>query len=695
MKVKAVMSPSPIAVSTASSVREVANVMKEHQIDSVPVVNDDQRLIGIVTNNQLIDAVQQGLEGETPVNDIMDVSVKFIYEDEEAVVIFDEIVEKFPVLDRRERLVGMLTKTDLLKAYYTKYKNMATSMEALLESTNNGIVSTDPDGKVTIINKKAEQILKIEAAEVIGKPLNEALPNTQIRNLIESGSGTGGKAIECNGMSLIVNRTPIQLEGREIGAVAVLNDITDYHSAMVELTSERNTSEILKTIMDIAYDGIVVVDEEGYITMLSKEYAKFLGVSEKEVIGKHVSDVIENTRMHLIVKTGKPEIASLQKIKGNYMIATRIPIIKNGVITGAVGKVLFRNLSDLNSLHRQIRKMEKELEQYRGELKEINKAKYQFDNLIGESEQLEQAKKIAERAALTDSNVLLLGESGTGKELFAHAIHNASTRSFGAFVKVNCAAIPADLLESELFGYEEGSFTGARKGGKKGKFEAADGGTIFLDEIGELPIHMQVKLLRVLQEREVEKIGATSSKSIDVRIIAATNRNLEEMVDKGEFRVDLFYRLNVITVNIPSLRDRAGDTLLLARYLVNKLSGQLNKQVGGIGERTAQYLMNYGWPGNVRELENVLERAINLIDAGESIQPEHLPEKVTGTRAPESVSPLELILEETEKQAIMDSLQITNGNKTKAARLLHISRSTLYEKMNKHGITEGSEKLMP
>ena len=215
--------------------------------------------------------------------------------------------------------------------------------------------------------------------------------------------------------------------------------------------------------------------------------------------------------------------------------------------------------NELNSLTKRVQSLEKELSRYKGEFRERNKATYTFDSLIGNSPTFLDAKDQAKKAAKSDSNVLILGESGTGKELFAHSIHNDSKRSMGVFIKVNCAAIPAELLESELFGYEEGSFTGAKKGGKIGKFEAADGGTIFLDEIGELPLHMQVKLLRVLQEKEVERIGSTRSIPIDVRIIAATNRNLEEMVEKGEFRLDLYYRLKVMIIEVPKLSERSED----------------------------------------------------------------------------------------------------------------------------------------
>jgi len=280
----------------------------------------------------------------------------------------------------------------------------------------------------------------------------------------------------------------------------------------------------------------------------------------------------------------------------------------------------------------------------------------------------------------------LKGESGTGKELFAHAIHNASDRAHGNFVKVNCAAIPVDLLESELFGYEKGSFTGANKEGKIGKFELADGGTIFLDEIGDMPLYMQAKLLRVLQEKEVERIGSVVTKRIDIRVVAATNRNLENMVKSGEFREDLYYRLNVVTINIPPLRERPEDIVTLTSFLIDKICNKLDKKISGISTKAMNYMKKYRWEGNVRQLENVLERAINIVEYGGEIGLEHLPQDIMENIIEKPIEKLEDTLNKAEKEAILDALRVFNGNKTKVAKALNISRTTLYEKMTKHNI---------
>lgn len=449
-----------------------------------------------------------------------------------------------------------------------------------------------------------------------------------------------------------------------------------------------NTHEelLFRDIIEYAYDGLVAVDKEGYIQVLSRPYADFLNVDQEKSIGKHVTEVIENTRMHIVAETGKKETAELQKINNSYMIASRSPILKQGKVVGAVGKILFKNVGQFTSLSKRIQSLENELKMYKGVFHEGNKATYMFDHLIGVSPVFKEVKSQARKVAESDSNVLILGQSGTGKELFAHSIHNESRRAMGVFVKVNCAAIPAQLLESELFGYEEGSFTGAKKGGKTGKFEAANGGTIFLDEIGELPLHMQVKLLRVLQEKEVERIGATGTIPVDVRVIAATNRNLEEMVALREFRLDLYYRLKVMEINVPSLNERIEDIEILANYFLEKYQSIMKKRVLGISDYALSLLRGYSWPGNIRELENTIERALNMVAEDDVIKSQHLPDGITGNYKAVSIRPLAEVLDEAERNAIMECLRQVNGNKTETAKKLGISRTALYEKINKYGL---------
>ncbi|MFZ5353270.1 MAG: sigma-54 interaction domain-containing protein [Bacillota bacterium] len=445
---------------------------------------------------------------------------------------------------------------------------------------------------------------------------------------------------------------------------------------------------MLRKLFDPIPISIILIDKETRILMINREFTDFLGVNAEEIIGKKVAEVDPNTRFPYVFKSKKAELSWKHKFSnGHTAIVHRIPILDDdGQVLFGFGMVLFGDVEDFKDIIKKNRLLEDEISHYKAQLRMVYGTKYSWDNIIGESEKITQAKYFGKKAANTDSTVLLLGESGTGKELFAHAIHNGSKRSSNPFVKVNCAAIPNELLESELFGYEEGAFTGAKKGGKTGKFELASEGTIFLDEIGDMPMSMQVKLLRVLQEKEIEKIGSNKTQKINSRVIAATNKELKKLVQQGKFREDLFYRLNVVTIEIPSLRDRMYDIEALCMNLLDKITIRLGKYVTSISETAMDYLRSYQWPGNVRELENVLERAVNIVD-GEVILPMHLPVYIVKKKAGSQTGPvrdLKLLIEEVEKEAILKCLEHTKGNKQQAAKLLNISRSSLYEKMEKY-----------
>jgi PAS domain S-box-containing protein len=544
-------------------------------------------------------------------------------------------------------------------------------VKAILEELPFGVLVSKNETEIVLCNRVlseafAENEFDLQINLIIEKNLVPAV-NTPIR---------------LNDNNGIVRKAIIQMGDEEYQIYLLLftNNKSDF------LNIDNHEELLFKDIIEFAYDGLVMVDTEGYVQMLSHAYADFLGVDQESSIGKHVTEVIENTRMHVVAKTGKQEVAELQKIKDNYIIATRSPIRKQDKLIGAVGKILFKNVGQFTALSKRINSLEVELKKYKGDFRERNKASYTFDHLMGRSTAFMEVKGQAKIAAKSDSNVLILGESGTGKELFAHSIHNDSRRAMGVFVKVNCAAIPAELLESELFGYEEGSFTGAKKGGKAGKFEAAEGGTIFLDEIGELPLHMQVKLLRVLQEKEIERVGSTGSIPIDVRVIAATNRNLEEMVSKGEFRLDMYYRLKVLQIQVPSLRERPEDIEILVNHFVEKYQNLMKKRVTGMSEQALRLLRLYKWPGNIRELENIIERAMNIVEEGEMIRSKHLPKEITGHKESVSIRTLAEVMDETERAAIVSCLEMTSGNKSETAKRLGVSRTTLYEKMNKYGL---------
>jgi PAS domain S-box-containing protein len=447
--------------------------------------------------------------------------------------------------------------------------------------------------------------------------------------------------------------------------------------------------EMCNLILDSIYNGVVVTDANGYITHFNKPYGRFLGIDSEAQIGKHVTEVIENTRMHIVAKTGKPEINKTQRIRGQNMVVQRIPIKKNGRVIAVFGQVMFKDVRDVGKLARKLSLLESKLKLYEQELISLRSTRYTFSSIVGVSTAIFSLKKEGLKAAATNLPVLITGESGTGKELFAQAIHHASARRLYPFIRINCSVIPKDLLESELFGYEKGAFTGARADGKPGKFEMANHGSVFLDEIGDLPLEMQPKLLRVLEEKEFERIGGTSLVRADFRLITASNQNLEEMVADSRFRMDLFYRLNVIPLHIPPLRERREDIIPLARHLLQQMSQGSHFSEIKIDLQAEEVLRNCDWPGNVRELFNVIERTLSSLE-GDTIHLSDLPFYLYRKREvplEPNHSSLEELLEKAEKEALRHALEVTNNNKTRAAYLLGIHRTLLYKKMKKYNLS--------
>jgi len=455
-----------------------------------------------------------------------------------------------------------------------------------------------------------------------------------------------------------------------------------------ELKKTREQLEMYRLIFDSIYNGVMVTNAEGYITHFNKPYGKFLGMNPEAQIGKHCLEVVENTRMHIAAKTGKAEINQVQRIRGQNMVVQRIPIKKEGKVIAVFGQVMFKDVRDVGKLAKNLSLLESKVKLYEEELINLRSTKYTFDSIIGRSKTIRSLKKEALIASTNQFPVLISGESGTGKELFAQAIHHASPRKLYPFVRINCAAIPKDLLESELFGYEKGAFTGARTGGKPGKFELAQRGTVFLDEIGDLPLEMQPKMLRVLEEKEFERVGGNKLIRSDFRLIAATNQNLEEMVDNGRFRKDLFYRLNVIPIQITPLRKRRSDIVPIARHLLKNLVQEATLSETRLDKNTEAVLRKSDWPGNVREISNVLERALSSLD-GNTIEIKDLPFYLTRGQT-QTIKTNQSSIREAqaaaEKEAILFALEETNYNKAKAAVLLGIHRTLLYKKMKKYSL---------
>ncbi|EPD53647.1 PAS domain S-box protein [Paenisporosarcina sp. HGH0030] len=559
--------------------------------------------------------------------------------------------------------------------------------QLIFNSIEEGMIGIDANGNVNFFNKSAERMTDILMDQALGKPIYDVIASSELPRTFETGrTEVNRELVLSNGTKIVTSRFPvIDEKGVRIGAFSVFKDITEVVSLAGEITNLKEIQTMLQAIIQSSDDAISVVDEEGKGILINPAYTRITGLETDDIIGKPATaDISEGESMHLKVLQLRKPIRGVNMRVGplkREVIVNVAPIIVNNRLKGSVGVI-----HDMT----EIRSLMKELDRARSIIRTLE-SKYTFDDIIGDSHEMRISIEQAKLAAKTPVTVLLRGESGTGKELFAHAIHSSSDRKYNKFIRVNCAAIAEHLLESELFGYEEDAFAGAKLGGKRGLFEEANHGSIFLDEIGELSSNTQAKLLRVLQENEIVRVGGTKSITIDVRVIAATNIHMEKAMLEGKFREDLYYRLNRMPIQIPPLRNHKQDIPAIAERLLVKLNQEYGRNVERISEVAMQRLVVYSWPGNVRELENIISRGMIFMRPTESILDDHhLPLSMLEHQEPDSKKPLQEILpladqmERMEKEILSSTLKMMNGNKSKTAKHLGISLRTLYYKLEKY-----------
>ena len=474
-----------------------------------------------------------------------------------------------------------------------------------------------------------------------------------------------------------------------------------------EETDSASLSEVFASMTDFLFDQIPIpfnfIDTDGKVIIMNQAFLTYMGLSRDDVVGKHLTEIDPTVRLPIVAKTGHPEIHQKHRFRdGRQVIVHRLPLFHNKTLIGAAGIVLSDDLSYINAVTAENKLIHSIKGSNLNKIKAIYKSKYIFDDILTNAPSGIKCKEDARIYAKSNFSVLITGESGVGKELFAHSIHASSQRKDGPFVRVNCAAIPESLIESELFGYDQGAFTGANKGGKIGKFELADGGTIFLDEIADFPLLLQTKLLRVLQEKELEKVGSNEIILLDVRVIAATNCNLEQRVKDGLFRADLYYRLNVLSLAVPSLKERREDIPLLINHFSTMIYQEFNffKE---FPQDVVSVFQRYPWPGNVRELKNIIDR-LSVNSPHQVVTISDIPDMYmsdedatitsldlfSGTDDTQQLTikqgTLKESLDTVERAIIKQFLKQSGGNKAQAAKLLDIPRMTLYRKIKEYNI---------
>ncbi|WP_446897971.1 sigma 54-interacting transcriptional regulator [Clostridium sp. LBM24168] len=555
--------------------------------------------------------------------------------------------------------------------------------EQIVKNIPVGIVVIDKNARITTMNEYALKIVDRNLREVTGRFIKDIIPTSDLPNLLKLKIKKVGETQYINNNIVISNRSPIFSNKKVIGALGIFQDISD-------LVGIKELNERFKKILEASHELICFVDDRRIVSYINPAYENHYNIKNSDIVGKDLINISPHGLRIKVFKSKKPIKNKVYHKYNKTIISTVTPIFADKKFKGVMS--ISRTADELKNLLKKLKDSEEKLNYYKEELNRQNRLGGSFHSIIGNSGSLKECLVIAEKASKSTSTVLIRGESGTGKELIAKAIHNNSNRKNEPLIRINCAAIPENLFESELFGYEKGAFTGAVKS-KPGKFDLANKGTIFLDEIGDMPVSMQVKLLRVLQEKEFESVGGLTTHKVDVRIIAATNKNLESMLKINKFREDLYYRLNVISIMLPPLRDRKEDINLLVEHFIKKINKKLNKNISRIDKKSLNYLMEYHWPGNIRELENIIERAINMCD-GDIIKSTDLPFYIKNDN-PDTESLINLrngklaTIEEYEKEIILKAMQ-KYGSYNKAGKILGLTHRTISLKCKKYGIDKNA-----
>lgn len=557
----------------------------------------------------------------------------------------------------------------------------------IVDFSRNGLLAIDSEGYIVCLNETAARIIGIDAADAVGGRVDEVIPTTGLLEVMNSGRDEMNQSMIINDHTVFANRMAIRRGDRIVGAIGVFQDVSERERMSQELESVKAVNQELDGIFESIDDGLVLVDEKGVVLRVNKAYKTLTGIADEEYRGKHVHELIKEgyigKSLSDVVIQRRARYTVVDVRNGKELLLTATPVFNDRDEVIRVVTVT-RDITELSDLKQRLAQSEAARESYCEELKRLH-AQLPYKKIIANGPALKQRVELSLHVAQVDSSVLILGESGVGKDLFARLIHRASKRALKPFIEINCGAIPGNLLESELFGYEAGAFTGALKQGKSGLLELAQGGTLFLDEVGDLPLDLQVKVLKAIQNKQITRVGGTKTIDLDVRILAATNRDLEQMVREKTFRQDLFYRLNVVPITLPPLRERREDISPLVTDFLLKFNNRYGYQKW-IHQDVMNCLASYDWPGNVRELENTIERlVVTCRDDCINLDSLHGFSHGFVLKNCASLTSLKENREHEERQLILDAYRQT-GSTRKTAEILGISQSSVVKKMKKYAI---------
>ncbi len=691
IRVSELMNSHMLFMQCRHTIAEAARLFAENEIAlALPVLDEEHNLMGFINQKQLMAALAQGMLPSDLIAQLVNPVFESLDYDDYLPLILKDKFEYIPIFKNGE-LAGMLYYEEVYHAIAERLYEKQLDTEASIDAVYNPVISIDNQYRIGIFNKAAAKLMGMSADEVRGSDARDILAGTGVLESFISGSHAPLPAnkLVIAGRSFLPYRTDVNRNDRTIGAILVLREISEFEELVKESEYTKKLNRELDAIIESSFDGLYVTDGHANTLMLNKGFERITGIMGFECIGRNMTDLVKEgvfSRSGTLLALQKRERVTITIVprSGKEALITSNPIFdEKGDIVMVVTNV--RDITELNELQRRLEQVEGLREFYKTELQHLKMQSSQ--KMVVKSQKMKELLNMVMRVARVDSTVLIQGESGVGKELIAEIIHQSSSRKEGPFIKVNCGAIPENLLESELFGYEEGAFTGARKAGKIGLFELSHNGILFLDEIGELPLGLQVKLLRVLQNKEIIRVGGSKPFKVDTRILAGTNQDLMDMVNKQKFRLDLYYRLNVIPVTVPPLRERNEDTTVLANYflaLFNQKYG-MNKR---FHKEVIDCFVEYNWPGNVRELENLIERLV--VTSNDTIVktidlPAAMSRVFMEKDTEKGLWPLKQAVENAERQLLEKAF---NRYKTtyQIAQVLEVNQSTVVRKAAKYGI---------